>query len=288
MPLAVITLPVFHFENIYRIFAADSITMTSTDKKLFNKINSEIGRAIQDFNMIEEGDKIMVAVSGGKDSLCLLHFIKEFQKKAPINFEFIAVNLDQGQPGFPDHILPELFKNWEVPHHIEYRDTYSVVVDKIKGGKTYCSLCSRLRRGVLYDLAINMGCNKLALGHHLDDLLETFLMNAFYSGQLASMAPHYQTNKEGISVIRPLYSLEEQAIASFVAAQDWPIVPCNLCGSQDGLKRQYVKELLNNLEKDNKQIKSSMLNALKNPDPDFLLKPELWSGPIPSSSLTGT
>ena len=252
-------------------------------KKLHNRINSEIGKAIAEFIMIEEGDKIMIAVSGGKDSLCMLHFLKAFQSKAPINFEILAVNLDQGQPGFPDHILPELFKNWEVPQHIEFRDTYSVVVDKIKGGKTYCSLCSRLRRGVLYDLARKFGCNKVALGHHLDDLIETFLMNTFYSGQLASMAPHYKTDKEGISVIRPLYSIEEETIAQYAAFQEWPIVPCNLCGSQDGMKRQYIKNLLVKLKEDNPQIKSSILNSLRNPDPNFLLAPALWSGEIPDS-----
>ncbi|MFY0606235.1 MAG: tRNA 2-thiocytidine(32) synthetase TtcA [Cyclobacteriaceae bacterium] len=230
-------------------------------KKVFSKINSEMGKAIADFKMIQEGDKIMVAVSGGKDSLCLLHFLKIFQQKAPINFEILAVNLDQGQPGFPSHILPDLFKDWDVPHHIEYRDTYSVVVEKIKGSNTYCSLCSRLRRGVLYDLAKKLGCNKIALGHHLDDLIETFLMNAFYSGQLASMAPHYQTEKENINVIRPLYSLEEK----------W-------------MERQEVKQLLTTLQQTNPQIKSSLLNALRNPDPNFLLKPELWGQEIPSSS----
>lgn len=261
----------------------EAATLTSTEKKLHNKINAEIGKAIADLNMIQEGDKIMIAVSGGKDSLCMLHFLMGFQKKAPINFEIVAVNLDQGQPGFPAHILPELFKSWNVPHHIEYRDTYSVVVEKIKGSNTYCSLCSRLRRGVLYDLAKKMGCNKLALGHHLDDLIETFLMNAFYSGQLASMAPHYKTNKENISVIRPLYALEEQTIAAYAALQNWPIVPCNLCGSQDGMKRQFIKNLLSNLQKENPQIKSSLLNALRNPDPNFLLDPSLWNGPIPSS-----
>lgn len=254
------------------------------EKKVFNKINKEIGKAIAEFSMIEAGDKVMVAVSGGKDSLCLLHFLKIFQQKAPIDFEIIAVNLDQGQPGFPDHILPELFQKWEVPHHIEKRDTYSIVVEKIKGSNTYCSLCSRLRRGVLYDLATKMNCNKIALGHHLDDLIETFLMNAFYSGQLASMAPHYRTDKENINVIRPLYALEEKFLASFAEMHQWPIVPCNLCGSQDGMKRQLVKKLLIDLQKDNPQIKASLLNAMKNPDPDFLLKPELWSGKIPSST----
>ncbi len=242
-----------------------------------------MGKAIADFKMIKEDDKIMVAVSGGKDSLCLLHFLKIFQQKAPIKFEILAVNLDQGQPGFPSHILPALFKDWGVPHHIEYRDTYSVVVEKIKGSNTYCSLCSRLRRGVLYDLAKKMGCNKVALGHHLDDLIETFLMNAFYSGQLASMAPHYQTDKENINVIRPLYSLEEKWMDSYATYMEWPIVPCNLCGSQDGMKRQEVKQLMTTLQKTNPQIKSSILNALKNPDPNFLLKPELWGQEIPSS-----
>lgn len=252
-------------------------------KKLHSKINSEIGKAIADFKMIEEGDKVLIAVSGGKDSLCMLHFLKDFQKKAPIDFEILAVNLDQGQPGFPDHILPDLFKKWQVPFHIEFRDTYSVVVEKIKGSNTYCSLCSRLRRGVLYDLAAKMKCNKIALGHHLDDLIETFLMNAFYSGQLASMAPHYQTEKENISVIRPLYALEESILAEYASIQEWPIVPCNLCGSQDGMKRQYIKNLLTTLQRDNPQIKSSLLNALKNPDPNFLLAPELWNGDIPST-----
>lgn len=257
----------------------------SQENILHKKINGQIGKAIADFNMIEDGDKLLVAVSGGKDSLCLLHFVKAFQKKAPVNFEYIAVNLDQGQPDFPDQILPKLFHQWEVPNHIEYRDTYSIVIDKLKDNQTYCSLCSRLRRGVLYDLAAKMGCNKIALGHHLDDLIETFLMNAFYSGQLASMAPHYQTDKPGINVIRPLYSIEEKVIAEYAAIQEWPIVPCNLCGSQDGMKRQFIKKLVRDLQKENPQIKASLLNAMKNPDPEFLLKPELWNGKLPSSNI---
>lgn len=258
---------------------------TTTDTKLYAKINKEIGKAIADFHMIEDGDRIMVVVSGGKDSLCMLHFLTHFQKKAPVHFDLLAVNLDQGQPGFPDHILPALFEEWQVPYHIEKRDTYSVVVEKIKGSNTYCSLCSRLRRGVLYDLAAKMGYNKIALGHHMDDLIETFLMNAFYSGQLASMAPHYATDKENIHIIRPLYALEEKYLAEYATMQQWPIVPCNLCGSQDGMKRQYVKDLLTRLQQDNPQIKASLLNSLKNPDPNFLLDPKLWNGPIPHSTI---
>jgi len=261
-----------------------NVKETSEHQKVFSRINREMGKAITDFKMINEGDKIMVAVSGGKDSLCLLHFLRIFQQKAPVKFELIAVNLDQGQPDFPDQILPTLFAQWDVPHHIEYRDTYSVVVEKIKGSNTYCSLCSRLRRGVLYDLAKKLKCNKIALGHHLDDLIETFLMNAFYSGQLASMAPHYSTIKEDINVIRPLYSLEEKWLDSFAQHRQWPIVPCNLCGSQDDMKRKEMKNLVNQLQQSNPQIKSSILNSLKNPEPNFLLKPELWSSEIPSSN----
>ncbi len=254
--------------------------MGTSVRQLFDKINKGIGSAIADYQMIEEGDRIMIAVSGGKDSLCMLHFLQMFQKKAPIKFDLLAVNLDQGQPGFPSDILPNLFDNWNVPHHIEYRDTYSVVIDKIKEGKTFCSLCSRLRRGVLYDLAKKKGCNKLALGHHKDDLIETFLMNAFYSGQLASMAPHYVSENE-IAVIRPLCNIDEEVIEEYVSIQGWPIVPCNLCGSQDGLKRQFVKKLLTDLSANNTQIKSSLFNALKNPDPNFLLDKKLWNGSIP-------
>ena len=244
--------------------------------KSYQIINREMGRAIHDFHMIQNGDKIMVAVSGGKDSLCLLHMLISFQRKAPVNFELLAVNLDQGQPRFPSEILPNLFEEWKTPYHIEYRDTYSIVVDKVAEGKTYCSLCSRLRRGILYDLAVKLGCNKLALGHHQDDLIETFLLNTFFSGQLATMSPSYLSNK-GIRVLRPLYSVEENVIKQFVEAQKWPIIPCNLCGSQDGLKREMIKNWLHNLQSTNPNIKSSIFNSLRNPDLDSLLKQELWS-----------
>ncbi|MEO1051294.1 MAG: tRNA 2-thiocytidine(32) synthetase TtcA [Bacteroidota bacterium] len=269
----------------------DSIVSTPTEDKISrakdvenatNKINREMGKAIVEFKMIEEGDKILIAVSGGKDSLCMLHFLMAFQKKAPINFELLAVNVDQKQPGFPEHILPNLFTEWGVPYHIEAKDTYSIVLNKTKPGKSFCSLCSRLRRGILYGIAREHGCNKIALGHHQDDLLETFMMNAFFSGQLASMPAHYRIEKEDLSVIRPLYAVPEETISTFVSAQDWPIIPCNLCGSQEGLKRNEVKHLLSTLHQKHPKLKSTLFGALHHPDPRFLFNKDLWGGDIPS------
>lgn len=234
------------------------------------------GKAIVDYGMISEGDRIMVAVSGGKDSLCMLRVLMHFQQVAPISFDLLAVNLDQGQPGHPSHVLPALFKEWNVPYHIEYRDTYSIVKEKIPANKSYCSLCSRLRRGVLYDLTKKMDCNRLALGHHADDLIETFLMNAFYSGQLASMSPCYLTEYEGLSVIRPLYMVHESMISDYVSDRGWPIVPCNLCGSQDGLKRIQTKELIESMSKSQPDIRSNIMNALSNVEVKSLLDERLW------------
>lgn len=251
------------------------------EKEAWNKINRGFGRAISEMKMINEGDKILVAVSGGKDSLCMLHFFKEFQQKSPVNFEILATNVDQGQPGFPPEILPNLFQAWHVPYHIETKDTYSIVLDKTKEGKSYCSMCSRLRRGILYRIAKENGCNKLALGHHRDDLLETFLMNAMYSGQLAAMPPHYYSEKEAISVIRPLYTVAEETIEAFVNIQKWPIIPCSLCGSQEGLKRNEVKALLKNLSEKNPEMRSTLFGALHHADPRFLLNKEQWETDIP-------
>jgi tRNA 2-thiocytidine biosynthesis protein TtcA len=164
---------------------------------LDQKINRAIGKAIARFDMIHEGDKLLVAVSGGKDSLAMLHYLKQFRKKAPVSFEYIAVNVDQKQPGFDEQHMPNLFESWEVPYEIVEQDTYSVVLDKTPAGKSYCSVCSRLRRGILYETAKKLGCNKVALGHHMDDVMETFLLNMFFSGKLAAMPARYQTDKEG-------------------------------------------------------------------------------------------
>lgn len=252
-----------------------------TEKQAWHRINRGFGKAINEMRMIEEGDKILVAVSGGKDSLCMLHFFKAFLAKSPVKFEILAVNLDQGQPGFPAETLPNLFKAWDVPYHIETRDTYSVVLEKTKEGKSYCSMCSKLRRGILYSVAKDFGCNKIALGHHRDDLIETFLMNALYSGQLASMPPHYISKKEGLGVIRPLYMVEEKTIEAFVGAQQWPIIPCTLCGSQEGMKRNYVRKLLKDMSKSGDTVRSSLFGALHHPDPRFLMDTSLWEDDIP-------
>ncbi len=247
--------------------------------QLHDKINREIGRAIGEFGLIQEGDHILVAVSGGKDSLCMLHMLKQFQKKAPVDFRILAVNLDQGQPDFPAHILPELFTAWGVPHHIEYQDTYSVVLEKTAPGKTMCSVCSRLRRGILYRIAREKGCNKIALGHHRDDLMQTFLMNAFFSGKLGTMPPVYTIEEGDLQVIRPLYSVSEEWIAEYAAAMQWPIIPCNLCGSQDGLKRQEMKKLLAQLNEKFPEMKNSLFGALGNVHVNQLLERGLWANP---------
>ena len=247
---------------------------------LAERIERDIGRAIGEFGLITDGDRILVAVSGGKDSLCLLHFLKRFQRKAPISFGLLAVNLDQGQPNFPDHILPDLFARWDVPFHIEKEDTYSIVLEKTPVGKTFCTVCSRLRRGILYRVAREHGCNKLALGHHREDLLATFLMNAFFSGKLATMPPVYTIEEGDLQVIRPLYAVPEERLAEYAAAKGWPIVPCNLCGSQEGMKRGAMQELLIELEAKHPGVRESLLGALRHPHPNMLLAPELWSSPM--------
>jgi tRNA 2-thiocytidine biosynthesis protein TtcA len=254
-----------------------------TTENLHRKINRQIGRAIADHSMIAEGDKIMVAVSGGKDSLCLLHFLKEFRQKAPISFDILAVNVDQKQPGFDESILPTLFEEWEVPYHIAAQDTYSVVVEKTPQGKSFCSLCSRMRRGILYETARELNCNKVALGHHQDDVLETFLMNFFFSGQLSSMPAHYLIEKEDIHVIRPMYGVKEATIQAFVDVQHWPIVPCNLCGSQENLRRKQMKQLIEEMSEKNPQLRDTAFGALHNIEPRFLFDQSLWQDPIPKA-----
>jgi tRNA 2-thiocytidine biosynthesis protein TtcA len=244
-------------------------------KKIDHKINRAIGKAIARFGMIEEEDKIMVAVSGGKDSLCMLHYLMQYQKKAPIHFDLIAVNVDQKQPGFDKALLPQLFRSWGVAYEIAEQDTYSVVVEKTPTGKSYCALCSRMRRGILYEKAMKLGCNKVALGHHMDDVLETFLLNTFFSGKLAAMPARYQSDKEGIEVIRPLFYTKEEWISAYSSFVKWPILPCNLCGSQENLQRQEMKKLLNELNFKHPQLKDTAMAALHNVDKDSLFDERL-------------
>lgn len=245
--------------------------------RLEKSINRLIGESIAGYGMIQDGDRILVAVSGGKDSLCLLHFLESFRKKAPVHFELLAVNLDQGQPGFPEHILPELFASWEIPFHIEKEDTYSIVLEKTSPGQIYCAMCSRLRRGILYRIAREKNCNKIALGHHREDILQTFLLNAFFSGKMGTMPPVYRIQEGDLTVIRPLASVPEEKLREYAELKNWPIVPCNLCGSQEELKRKEMGLLLADLEKKYPQIKNSLFAALGNLHTEELLQRNLWA-----------
>ncbi len=228
-------------------------------------------RAVRDFDLIEEGDRILVAVSGGKDSYTLLHLLMRLRERAPIDFDLVAVNLDQGQPGFPAHVLEEHFRSVGVPHRMLRKDTYSIVKRLIPDGKTTCPVCSRLRRGILYNAAVEMGCTKIALGHHRDDLIETLLMSALYSGALKSMPPRLRSDDGRNVVIRPMCYAAEEDIAAFAEAMRFPIVPCDLCGSQPNLRRKRVKALLAELSREHPAVKGNLLHALGKVVPSHLL-----------------
>ncbi|CAH1213623.1 tRNA cytosine(32) 2-sulfurtransferase TtcA [Candidatus Nitrotoga sp. BS] len=249
---------------------------SSNFNRLRGRLEQQVGRAIGDFNMIEEGDTIMVCMSGGKDSYTLLEILLTLQKRAPINFRLIAMNLDQKQPGFPEHILPDYFKSLGIEYRVETQDTYSIVKEKIPEGKTTCSLCSRLRRGIIYRVAGELGANKIALGHHRDDIIETLFLNIFFGGKLKAMPPKLVTDKGDHVVIRPLAYCAEKDIASFARTLKFPIIPCNLCGAQENLQRQNIKEMLTAWERQYPGRSQSIFTAMQNVKPSHLMDNELF------------
>lgn len=244
--------------------------------KLEKRIRRLTGQAVGDFGMIEDGDKIMVCLSGGKDSYTLLSVLTYLQKVAPIQFSLIVVNLDQKQPGFPQHILPEYLTSLGVEYRIVEEDTYSIVKEKIPAGKTTCSLCSRLRRGILYRTAKELGATKIALGHHRDDMLETLFLNMFHGGSMKSMPPKLVSDNGEHVVIRPLAYVKEKDIQTYATAQGYPIIPCNLCGTQENLQRKQIKEMLRTWDRQFPGRIESMFKALQNVVPSHLVDKNLF------------
>jgi tRNA 2-thiocytidine biosynthesis protein TtcA len=259
--------------------------------KLQKRLRRNVGRAIQDFNMIEDGDRVMVCLSGGKDSFALLDILRNLQARAPVDFELIAVNLDQKQPGFPEHVLPDYLRSIGIPFHIIEQDTYRIVKRVIPEGRTTCGLCSRLRRGILYTFAAEHGMTKIALGHHRDDIMETLFLNLFHGGKLKAMPPKLLSDDGQHVVIRPLAYCKEHDLAVYADARQFPIIPCNLCGSQDNLQRQAIKAMLRQWEKQFPGRVDNIFAALGNVAPSHLADLKLFDftglgvrnqGPVPN------
>lgn len=277
-----------------QINAQDTVTENNTDediqehepyhkgvnsvrfRKLQKKIRKHVSWAIRDFNMIEEGDVVMVCISGGKDSYTLLDILLFLKRIAPVNFEVVAVNLDQKQPGFPDHILPEYLNQQGIPHYILEKDTYSIVKSVVPEGKTYCSACSRLRRGSLYGFAKQIGATKIALGHHRDDILATFFLNLFHGGSIKAMPPKLLSDDKQNVLIRPLAYVEEKDIIKYARYKDFPIIPCGLCGSQTNLQRAAINEMLREWDNAHPQRLASIFKGIQNVAPSQLADRELF------------
>ncbi|VAW50954.1 tRNA(Cytosine32)-2-thiocytidine synthetase [hydrothermal vent metagenome] len=245
-------------------------------QSLFKRLKHDAGEAILQYNMIENGDRIMVCLSGGKDSYAMLELLMALQKKAPISFELIAVNLNQKQPGFPEHVLPEYLDGLDIEYHIVEQDTYSIVKEKIPEGKTTCGLCSRLRRGILYSFAEKIGATKIALGHHKNDIIETFFLNMFFNGQLKTMPPKLLSDNKKHVVIRPLALCKEDDIIAYAAMKNYPIIPCNLCGSQENMQRKVVKKMIAQWEQETPGRSEIIMRSLQNVVPSHLLDSGLF------------
>ncbi|ATD06743.1 tRNA 2-thiocytidine biosynthesis protein TtcA [Pseudoalteromonas sp. NC201] len=259
-------------------------TMTEQDNrkevlefnKLQKRLRRNVGNAIKDYNMIEEGDVVMACISGGKDSFAMLDILLSLKKAAPIHFDVVAVNLDQKQPGFPEHILPEYFETLDIPYYIIDKDTYSVVKEKVPEGKTTCGLCSRLRRGTLYSFAEKIGATKIALGHHLDDIVETLFLNMFYGARMKAMPPKLRSDDGRNVVIRPLTYAREKDLIQYAEHKDFPIIPCNLCGSQENLQRQNIKSMLVEWDKKTPGRVENIFKSIQNVSPSQLADTELF------------
>ena len=244
--------------------------------KLQKRLRRNVGKAVADYRMIEEGDRIMVCLSGGKDSYAMLDILMNLQKNAPLQFELVAVNLDQKQPGFPEQVMPNYLDTLDIEYHILEKDTYSIVTSKIPEGKTYCSLCSRLRRGTLYGFAEQIGATKVALGHHRDDIVETLFLNMFYQGKLKAMPPKLLSDDKRNVLIRPLAYCKESDLVALAELKQFPIIPCNLCGSQAGLQRNAVKEMLTQWERQFPGRIDAIFGAIKNVAPSQLADTSLF------------
>jgi tRNA 2-thiocytidine biosynthesis protein TtcA len=255
--------------------------------RLEHRLLANVARASADFGLLEPDDRVLVAVSGGKDSHALLYILRELARRTPFRFSIVALNVDQGHPGFPKQVLPEYFEREGYEYRVVEEDTYSVVKEKIPAGKTTCSLCSRLRRGILYTAATEMGATKIALGHHKDDVIETLLLNLFYSGQMKAMPPRLRSDDGRNVVIRPLVYASEADLAAFAQEKAFPIIPCDLCGSQENLKRKRIKEMIASLEAENPDVRRSLFAALANVRPTHLLDPSLRASSGANEAVEG-